>query len=171
MRDPDFRPLRGRPSGLQTPRLPSLLRRRKDELVGWRQVEARLKPETSIKMRYLMRLNAEKGTATKTDVKGYYVGAKTGTAEKVVGRVYSKTKLLTDVMAVLPADDPKYLVLVMLDEPQIIPETHGFATSGWNAVPTAANIIARVAPLLGIEPRFDLPPADQQILAATKLTH
>jgi cell division protein FtsI (penicillin-binding protein 3) len=130
-----------------------------------------IKPETSIKMRYLMRLNAEKGTATKTDVKGYYVGAKTGTAEKVVGRVYSKTKLLTDVMAVMPADDPKYLVLVMLDEPQIIPETHGFATSGWNAVPTAAKIIARVAPLLGLEPRFDLPPADQLILGSAKLTH
>ena len=78
-----------------------------------------IKPETSVKMRYLMRLNAEKGTATKADVKGYYVGAKTGTAEKVVGGRYSKTKLLTDVMAVLPADDPKYLVLVVLDRPQI----------------------------------------------------
>jgi cell division protein FtsI (penicillin-binding protein 3) len=130
-----------------------------------------IKPETSIKMRYLMRLNAEKGTATKTDVKGYYVGAKTGTAEKVVGGRYAHTKLLTDVMAVLPADDPKYLVLVMLDEPQIIPETHGFATSGWNAVPTAAKVITRIAPLLGIEPRFDLPPADQLILAQSKLTH
>jgi cell division protein FtsI (penicillin-binding protein 3) len=74
-------------------------------------------------------------------------------------------------MAVLPADDPRYVVLIMLDEPQIIPETHGFATSGWNAVPTAAKVIARIAPLLGIEPRFDLPPADQQILASTKLTH
>ena len=130
-----------------------------------------IKPETSARMRYLMRLNAEKGTATKAEVKGYYVGAKTGTAEKVVGGRYSKTRLLTDVMAVLPADDPRYLVLIMLDEPQIIPETHGFATSGWNAVPTAAKVIARIAPLLGIEPRFDLPPADQQILASTRLTH
>jgi cell division protein FtsI (penicillin-binding protein 3) len=78
---------------------------------------------------------------------------------------------LTDVMAVLPADDPRYVVLVMLDEPQIIPETHGFATSGWNAVPAAAKIITRIAPLLGVEPRFDLPTADKQILAAAKLTH
>jgi cell division protein FtsI (penicillin-binding protein 3) len=127
-----------------------------------------IKPETSAIMRYLMRLNAEKGTATKTDVKGYYVGAKTGTAEKVFFGRYSKTRLMTDVMAVLPADDPKFLILVMLDEPQIIPETHGFATSGWNAVPTAAKIIARIAPLLGIEPRFDLPPADRLILASAK---
>jgi cell division protein FtsI (penicillin-binding protein 3) len=127
-----------------------------------------VKPETSATMRYLMRLNAEKGTATKADVKGYYVGAKTGTAEKVVNGRYAKTKLLTDVMAVLPADDPKYLLLIMLDEPQIIPETHGFATSGWNAVPTAAKVIARIAPLLGIEPRFELPTADRLILASAK---
>ena len=45
-----------------------------------------IKPETSEKMRYLMRLNVEKGTASKADVKGYYVGGKTGTAEKVVMR-------------------------------------------------------------------------------------
>ena len=121
-------------------------------------------------MRYLMRLNAEKGTATKTDVKGYYVGAKTGTAEKAINGRYVHTKLLTDVMAVLPADDPKYVVLVMLDEPQAIAETHGFATSGWNAVPVAAKVITRVAPLLGIAPRFDLPPADRLILVAARPT-
>jgi cell division protein FtsI (penicillin-binding protein 3) len=129
-----------------------------------------IKPETSAAMRYLMRLNAEKGTATRADVKGYYVGAKTGTAEKVVLGRYSKTKLLTDVMAVVPADDPKYVLLIMLDEPQPIAETHGFATSGWNAVPVAAKVIARIAPLLGIEPRFDLPTADRLILAAAKAT-
>jgi len=129
-----------------------------------------IKPETSVLMRYLMRLNAEKGTATKADVKGYYVGAKTGTAEKVVNGRYSKTRLLSDAMAVLPADDPRVLLLIMLDEPQGIPETHGFATSGWNAIPTAAKVIARIAPLLGIEPRFDLPTADRLILASAKET-
>lgn len=127
-----------------------------------------IKPQTSAMMRYLMRLNAEKGTATKADVPGYYVGAKTGTAEKVFGGHYVKTRLMTDVMAVLPADDPRYLVLVMLDEPQAIAETHGFATSGWNAVPVAAKVISRVAPLLGVEPRFELPPADRLILASVK---
>jgi cell division protein FtsI (penicillin-binding protein 3) len=127
-----------------------------------------IKPETSAAMRYLMRLNAEKGTATKADVPGYYVGAKTGTAEKVLNGHYVKTKLLTDVMAVLPADDPRYLVLIMLDEPQATPETHGFATSGWNAVPVAAKVISRVAPLLGVEPRFDLPASDRLILASAR---
>jgi cell division protein FtsI (penicillin-binding protein 3) len=127
-----------------------------------------IKPETSEKMRYLMRLNAEKGTASKADIKGFYVGGKTGTSEKVVGGRYSKTKLLTSFTAVMPSDQPRYLVLIMLDEPQPLPETHGYATSGWNAVPTAARVIARVAPMLGLEPRFDLPPADQLILPGVK---
>src|SRR6201999_1986251 len=80
-----------------------------------------VKPETSAAMRYLMRLNAEKGTATRADVKGFYVGGKTGTAEKVVNGRYSKNRLMTDFMAVLPADQPRYLMLIMLDEPQATP--------------------------------------------------
>jgi cell division protein FtsI (penicillin-binding protein 3) len=61
-------------------------------------------------------------------------------------------------------------VLVMLDEPKALPETHGFITSGWNAVPTGGKVIARVAPLLGMEPRFDLPPSERLILAASRGT-
>jgi cell division protein FtsI (penicillin-binding protein 3) len=127
-----------------------------------------IKPETSETMRYLMRLNVEKGTAAKAEVPGYYIGGKTGTADKVVFGRYSKTKVLTDFMAVLPADQPRYLLLIMLDEPHATPETHGFKTSGWNAVPTGGKVVARIAPLLGIQPRLDLPPADQLILASMK---
>jgi cell division protein FtsI (penicillin-binding protein 3) len=125
-----------------------------------------VKPETSDKMRYLMRLNVEKGTATRADVNGYYVGGKTGTSEKVVAGRYSKTKVLTSFTAVLPADAPRYAVLIMLDEPQALAETHGFTTSGWNAVPVGGEVISRIAPLLGLEPRFDLAPSDKLILAS-----
>ena len=128
-----------------------------------------IKPETSLQMRYLMRLNTEKGSGGKADVKGYYVGGKTGTAEKVVNGRYSKTRLMTDFMAIMPSDEPRYLVLIMLDEPKIIPETKGFATAGWNAAPTAANVISRIGPLLGMVPRFDLPPADKQILGGPRI--
>jgi len=127
-----------------------------------------IKPETSDKMRFLMRLNAEIGTARKADVPGYYIGGKTGTAEKVINGRYAKKRVLTAFTAIFPADAPKYQLLVMLDEPQSLPETHGFITSGWNAVPTGGKVIARIAPLLGIEPRFDLPPAERLILAATR---
>ena len=141
---------------------PTFLRRTPEEVKAVaKQV---LKPETSLKMRYLMRLNAEIGSGKSSNVEGYYVGGKTGTAEKVVNGRYSKTKLLTDYMAILPADKPRYLVFVMLDEPQATKDTHGYATAGWNAGPTTARVIERVAPLLNIQPRFDLPKADQLLL-------
>jgi cell division protein FtsI (penicillin-binding protein 3) len=144
---------------------PTFLKRNEQEAAKLaRQV---VKPETSERMRYLMRLNAEVGSAKKAEVKGFYVGGKTGTSEKVVNGRYSKTKLLTSFTAVLPADKPKYLVLIMLDEPQPLAETKGYATSGWNAAPTTASVIAKIAPMLGVEPRFDLPTADRQILAVT----
>ena len=147
---------------------PTFLKRSEEEVKAVaKQV---LKPETSIKMRYLMRLNAEVGSAKEANVKGYYIGGKTGTAEKVINGRYSKTKLLTDFMAVLPADKPRYLLLVMLDEPQATKETRGYATAGWNAGPTAARVIERVAPLLNIQPRFDLPKAEQMLLVSNKVT-
>jgi cell division protein FtsI (penicillin-binding protein 3) len=129
-----------------------------------------VKTSTSDKMRYLMRLNAEVGTAKKADVKGYYIGGKTGTAEKVINGRYAKKRVLNAFTAVFPMDDPKYQLLIMLDEPQALKETYGFITSGWNAVPTGGAVIARIAPLLGLEPRFDLPPSDRLILAASKVT-
>jgi cell division protein FtsI (penicillin-binding protein 3) len=127
-----------------------------------------IKAETSGKMRYLLRLNVEKGTASRAEVDGYYVGGKTGTSEKVVRGRYAKDKLLTTFMGVFPADKPRYLLFVMLDEPQPAPETKGFATSGYNAVPTAGRIIARVAPLLGLKPRQDLPSAERLLTAARR---
>jgi len=147
---------------------PTFLKRSEEEAraIGKRV----LRTETSDKMRYLMRLNAEIGTAKKADVKGYYIGGKTGTSEKVVNGRYSKKQVLNSFTAIIPADNPQYQLLVMLDEPKALPETHGFITSGWNAVPTGGKVIARIGPLLGIEPRFDLPPSDRLILAASRTT-
>src|SRR4051794_16919267 len=147
---------------------PTLLKRSEEEAKA--MAKRVIKKETSDKIRYLMRLNAEIGTAKQADVKGYYIGGKTGTAEKVINGRYSKKQVLNSFTAILPADDPQFQLLVMLDEPKALPETHGFITSGWNAVPTGGKVIARIAPLLGIEPRFDLPPSDRLILAASKPT-
>jgi cell division protein FtsI (penicillin-binding protein 3) len=144
---------------------PTFLKRSEEEA---RAIAKRvIKPETSDKMRFLMRLNAEIGTAKRANVPGYYIGGKTGTAEKVVNGRYAKKRVLTAFTAILPADKPKYQLLIMLDEPQPLKETYGQIASGWNAVPTAGNVIARIGPLLGIEPRYDLPPADRLILAAS----
>jgi cell division protein FtsI (penicillin-binding protein 3) len=127
-----------------------------------------IKPETSEKMRYVMRLNAVQGTAKRADVPGYYVGGKTGTSEKVIHGRYAHGKVLNTFTAIIPADKPRYQLMIILDEPQPLAETFGFQTSGWNAVPTAGKVIARIAPMLGVEPRFDLPPPDQLILAKVK---
>jgi cell division protein FtsI (penicillin-binding protein 3) len=134
---------------------PTFLKRSEEQA---RTVATRLvKPETSEAMRYVMRLNAERGSAGKAAVPGFYVGGKTGTAEKVVNGRYSKSRLFTTFMAVAPSDKPRYLFMTIYDEPQGLPETQGYATSGWNASPTTGRIIERVAPLLGISPRFDAP--------------
>jgi cell division protein FtsI (penicillin-binding protein 3) len=116
-----------------------------------------IKPETSEAMRYVMRLNAEKGSAARANIPGYYVGGKTGTSEKVVRGRYSKEKVFNSFMAVMPADKPRYLVLTILDEPEAIPETMGQRTSGWNAAPTTGYIIERIAPMLDMTPRFENP--------------
>ncbi len=113
-----------------------------------------VKPETSEKMRYLFRLNVTDGTASKANVVGYRVGGKTGTAEKVVNGRYVPDKLLNSFIGAFPMDAPRYAIIVMLDEPKATPETFGFATAGWNAVPTAGKIIERIAPLLGVTPKF-----------------
>ena len=119
-----------------------------------------IKPETSEAMRYVLRLNASNpaGSASAAAIAGFFVGGKTGTAEKVIYGRYSKNKNLTTFTAVLPADKPKYVFLTIMDEPQAISGTYGFSTAGWNAGPVTGDVIERVAPLLGVPPRFE-PPA------------
>lgn len=114
-----------------------------------------VKADTSEAMRYLMRLNAEVGSAKFADVKGYYVGGKTGTAEKVIGGRYAKNRLFTTFMAVAPSDKPRYLFVTLMDEPQGLPETHGYATAAWNAGQVTGKIVERTGPLLGLPPRFE----------------
>ncbi|MEM8876409.1 MAG: penicillin-binding protein 2 [Pseudomonadota bacterium] len=111
-----------------------------------------LSPETSAQMRYLMRLNVTEGTGKKAEVAGFRVGGKTGSAEKVVNGRYDGKKLLTSFLGTFPSDDPRYVILIMIDEPQGIEETHGFRTAGWNAVPVTGRIITRVGPMLDIPP-------------------
>jgi cell division protein FtsI (penicillin-binding protein 3) len=116
-------------------------------------------------MRYLMRLNAEIGTARIANVKGYFVGGKTGTADKIIHGHYANARVLTTFMAVAPADKPKYLFLTLLDEPQGLPETGGQRTAAYNAGLVAGKVIERTGQLLGLPPRIDLPPQPFPLLA------
>ncbi len=112
-----------------------------------------VKEKTSEDMRYLYRLNAEKGSGKKAEVPGYRVGGKTGTAEKVINGRYAGDKRFNAFLASFPMDDPQYIVLVVIDEPK--PEKPGMAaTSAMNAAPTVANVIRRSASFLGVKPEF-----------------
>ncbi len=113
-----------------------------------------VKPQVSRDLRYLFRLNVEKGSGRRAAVPGYMVGGKTGTAQKVVNGRYSDTARLNSFLAAFPIDDPQYVVLVVLDDPQRAKEGGG-TTAGSNAAPTVGAVIRRSAALLGVEPRKD----------------
>jgi cell division protein FtsI (penicillin-binding protein 3) len=116
-----------------------------------------IKPETSDMVRYLFQANmVHPGSGTRAQVDGYRVGGKTGTAEKVEKGRYDHDKRRNSFLAAFPIDDPQYVVLTVLDEPK--PEKDGAsAVAGLNATPTAGNIIRRIAPMLGVMPKFDTP--------------
>jgi cell division protein FtsI (penicillin-binding protein 3) len=124
-----------------------------------------ISPQTSESMRYLMRSNATHGSAGFANVPGYYVGGKTGTADKIINGHYSQDKVFTTFMAVAPADKPKYLYLVMYDEPQGLPEDGGYHTAAHNAGRTTGRLITRVEPLEGVPPADHFPDQPFPILA------
>jgi cell division protein FtsI (penicillin-binding protein 3) len=124
-----------------------------------------VRPEVSEAMRYLMRLNAEVGSAKLANIPGYYIGGKTGTADKIVHGHYSKDKVFTTFMAIAPADKPKYLLLVLYDEPQGLPQDGGYHTAAYNAGAVTGRVIERLGPLFGLPPRFDPPAQPFPLLA------
>lgn len=108
--------------------------------------------ETSHKMRALLRLVVTHGTGKKADAPGYRIGGKTGSAEKIVGGRYSHNLLVTTFAGVFPMDDPRFVIVAMLDEPKGIAETYGFRTAGWNVAPVVSKVVSRIAPMLGVMP-------------------
>jgi len=108
--------------------------------------------QTADKMRAMMRLTVSEGTAANADVPGYMVGGKTGTAEKVVDGKYDRKKLISSFIGTFPMNDPRYAVLVMVDEPKGNKKSFGFATAGWVAAPAVARIVAAMGSILNIEP-------------------
>ncbi|MEQ8897411.1 MAG: penicillin-binding protein 2 [Roseovarius sp.] len=131
---------------------PTLLRQPKGQLG-----EAVMSEKTAAKSMAMLRKVVSEGTASLGDVKGYAVAGKTGTADKPKenGRGYYEDRVIATFASAFPAHDPKYVLVVSLDEPV---ETSGDIprrTAGWTAVPVAAEIIRRVAPLLGLRPEIE----------------
>jgi cell division protein FtsI (penicillin-binding protein 3) len=120
--------------------------------------------ETSERMRALLRLVVVKGTGKKADAPGYRIGGKTGTAQKIINGRYSQTINITSFAGVFPMDDPRYVIVVMLDEPHATSDTYGFTTAGWNVAPVVSRTVSRIAPMLGVAPRMDREPDMGQVL-------
>jgi cell division protein FtsI (penicillin-binding protein 3) len=111
--------------------------------------------ETSEIMRKLMYTIVQEGRGRKARVKGYEVGGKTGTANKLVGKSYQEGNNQTSFVCGFPMSRPQYSVLIMVDRPQATKETFGFTAAGWNAAPIAGRVIERIAPLLQVVPVHD----------------
>ena len=116
-----------------------------------------VQPSTSEAIRYLMRLNAigsgGSGSQMNKLALGFRVGGKTGTAEKVVDGRYSSSKVTNFFGSAFPLDDPRYAMIIMVDEPKAENAQTG-TTAGWNAGMLTGRIVQRVAPMLGIAPEF-----------------
>jgi cell division protein FtsI (penicillin-binding protein 3) len=146
----------------------TLIKRAPDEVSDGQRV---ISPNTSNLMRELFRLVVQAGTGKSAEAPGYLVGGKTGTAEKQVAKGYSTNARLASFVGAFPINDPRYIVLVMVDEPKPNAHSYGFATGGWVAAPVVSRIVQRMAPLLGMAPvPNDAPETKNDLLLAVSAT-
>ena len=127
--------------------------------------------ETSYRMRALLREVVLAGTGKKADAPGYRVGGKTGTAEKLLNGHYTSSAVVTTFAGVFPMDEPRYVVVAMLDDPKPTKDTYGFHTAGWNVAPVVSRTISRIAPMLGVRPDKNREPDMSEVLPFVHDTH
>jgi cell division protein FtsI (penicillin-binding protein 3) len=115
----------------------------------------------------MLRRVVTEGTASLGEVPGYEVAGKTGTADKPKkSGGYYDDKVVNTFASIFPASNPQYVLIVTLDEPVDTTMSETRRTAGWTAVPVAAEIIRRVAPLMGLRPKLE-PPVVDAVTAAS----
>jgi cell division protein FtsI (penicillin-binding protein 3) len=107
---------------------------------------------TSARMRQLLRMIVVDGTGKKADALGYRVGGKTGSAEKPSAGGYARNLVVSTFAAAFPMDNPRYIIVAMLDEPQGTAESGFQRTAGWTSAPIVRRTVERIGPQLGIIP-------------------
>lgn len=128
----------------------TLLRRSPSDVPAGRRV---FSEAASARMRQLLRLIVTHGSGRRAEAPGFRVGGKTGTAEKVAeGGGYNRRVNVSTFAAAFPMDNPRYVVIVMMDAPKGTQETFGLTTAAWTAAPIVSKVISRSGPLLGIIP-------------------
>jgi cell division protein FtsI (penicillin-binding protein 3) len=104
---------------------------------------------TSARMRQLLRMIVSAGTGRSADAKGFRVGGKTGSAEKPQEGRYNKTSLVTTFASAFPMDNPRYVVVAIMDEAT---GQYGLRTAAWTAAPVVKRVVERTGPMLGVMP-------------------
>ncbi len=127
----------------------TLLKREAGTPIVVRQV---ISSSTSRTMRDLMRLVVRQGTGRKAAAENLLVGGKTGTSDKLVNGRYARNKRLASFVGAFPMHDPRYVILIMVDEPKGTKKTYNYATGGWVAAPAVRRVVERIAPILGVMP-------------------
>ena len=111
---------------------------------------------TSEQMRRLMRVAVTDGSGRQSESPGYFMGGKTGTAQKVgTHGQYNENRRISSFVGAFPMNAPRYALHVLVDEPKPRADTGGYATAGVVAAPTARRVVERVAPILGMVPETD----------------
>ena len=142
-----------------------MLKRTSDEAVPGRRV---FSAATSARMRQLLRLNVVLGTGKSADAPGFRVGGKTGTADKPHNGGYAARSVVSTFASAFPMDDPRYVVLVMMDEPQGSARYPGIRTAAYTVAPVVKAFIERTGPMLGVYPE---PNRDIDISELIPLVH
>jgi cell division protein FtsI (penicillin-binding protein 3) len=140
-------------------RRPTLLKRDPEDAEDGRRV---ISEKTSRAMRGLMRLVVRYGTGKRADTPGYLVGGKTGTADKLAGGGYRRDAPISSFVGAFPMQAPRFVVLVMIDEPKGRKETGNQVTGGAVAAPVVSRIVRRVGPILGLAPSLPEEMADAE---------
>jgi len=122
--------------------------------------------QTARAVRSMMRLvvSHEDGTGNNAEARGYMVGGKTGTAEKIKIGGYNKKANLATFVATFPVHDPRYVIVILVDEPKGQKHSYGYATAGWVVAPAVRRIVEQIAPMLGVLPVDEKSPLIRQKL-------
>ena len=110
------------------------------------------KASTSARMNQLLRMISVYGTGRNANAPGFRVGGKTGSAEKPSAGGYAKSTLVSTFAAAFPMDKPRYVIIVMYDEPKGTAASSYQRTAAWNAAPTVGRLVPRIGPMLGVLP-------------------
>ncbi|MDA9816270.1 penicillin-binding protein 2 [Alphaproteobacteria bacterium] len=122
--------------------------------------------QTAKAVRSMMRLvvSDKIGTGNFADAPGYLVGGKTGTAEKILNKGFNRKANRVSFVATFPANDPAYLILMMVDEPVGQKHSYNYATAGWVVAPAIRDVVTQIAPILGVHPIDITKPENSQNL-------